>query len=393
MKTYAEIDVDETPIVVLGCGHFFTAESLDGLVGLLDVYTTDNLGRCVGLGDISGALASRIPQCPDCQCPVRQYVAQRYNRVVNRAVMDELSKRFLVSGKTELERLEARIDDLHRSLEESRAAVVRVLLPVGESGGSKGAAKLMPERYRTSRKLDSEIAAFLRTVADRHQPAQKLHDAIIHARHARGADSLAGMLQGLSVSDGLPAVARDKRITLGGRLAQTKARCMVLEDQAAIENALKLPAVPDDEVNSTDGSCAGGTKRFLQACHAFISDCSAAKLPKFAVEASLYFARATRILHWTDVNANKQDYVRDAQKLLEEALVHCQQPFQNVDQLRMATEESLKVLGKERYEVVTAEELAAIKQAMVGGPRGIATHSGHWYNCANGHPVRTARCL
>jgi hypothetical protein len=46
------------------------------------------------------------------------------------------------------------------------------------------------------------------------------------------------------------------------------------------------------------------------------------------------------------------------------------------------------LLQKERYEVVTPEELAAIKQAMVSGPAGIATHSGHWYNCVNGHPVR-----
>jgi hypothetical protein len=41
----------------------------------------------------------------------------------------------------------------------------------------------------------------------------------------------------------------------------------------------------------------------------------------------------------------------------------------------------------EWYEKVTADELAAIKAAMVGGPGGIATHSGHWYNCQNGHPV------
>ena len=65
MKTYAQVDVNETP-VVLGCGHFFTAETLDGLVGMHDVYVTDNTGRCSGLAD-SGALAVKIPQCPDCQ--------------------------------------------------------------------------------------------------------------------------------------------------------------------------------------------------------------------------------------------------------------------------------------------------------------------------------------
>jgi len=44
------------------------------------------------------------------------------------------------------------------------------------------------------------------------------------------------------------------------------------------------------------------------------------------------------------------------------------------------------------YEKVTDEELAAIKLAMVSGPRGIATHSGHWYNCVNGHPFAIGEC-
>lgn len=30
LKSYKEIDPGETPIVVLACGHFFTAETLDG---------------------------------------------------------------------------------------------------------------------------------------------------------------------------------------------------------------------------------------------------------------------------------------------------------------------------------------------------------------------------
>lgn len=44
MKTYSEINVDETPIVVLGCGHFFTAETLDGMIGMSDVYEVDGNG-------------------------------------------------------------------------------------------------------------------------------------------------------------------------------------------------------------------------------------------------------------------------------------------------------------------------------------------------------------
>ncbi|KAH9881757.1 hypothetical protein J1614_000928 [Plenodomus biglobosus] len=30
-KTYSEIDIDKSPVVALACGHFFTAETLDGM--------------------------------------------------------------------------------------------------------------------------------------------------------------------------------------------------------------------------------------------------------------------------------------------------------------------------------------------------------------------------
>ncbi|CRL28667.1 unnamed protein product [Penicillium camemberti] len=45
-----------------------------------------------------------------------------------------------------------------------------------------------------------------------------------------------------------------------------------------------------------------------------------------------------------------------------------------------------------RYEEVTPEELASIKIAMVGGRGGMATNSGHWYNCTNGHPFAIGEC-
>jgi hypothetical protein len=34
---YCDIDINESPIVVLGCGHFWTIETPDGHVGLKDV--------------------------------------------------------------------------------------------------------------------------------------------------------------------------------------------------------------------------------------------------------------------------------------------------------------------------------------------------------------------
>jgi len=56
MKSYGEIDVDETPVVVLGCGHFFTAKSLDGILGMSKVYKVDRYREFTRLKDVSGTL-------------------------------------------------------------------------------------------------------------------------------------------------------------------------------------------------------------------------------------------------------------------------------------------------------------------------------------------------
>ena len=63
-------------------------------------------------------------------------------------------------------------------------------------------------------------------------------------------------------------------------------------------------------------------------------------------------------------------------------------PFQGRDQLKVGIEQSLRLLGREFYAEVTKEEIEAIKRAIVSGRGGIATHSGHWYNYENRHPVK-----
>lgn len=397
MLTYAEIDVDENPIVVLGCGHFFTAESLDGLVGLTDVYTSDRLGQINGLADVSGTFAGKIPQCPDCQAPVRQYVTQRYNRVINRAVIDELSKRFLVHGQMSLRELEQRVNAIEKNLEGTRAEITRPSPThlLGLLGGRiedrfvANRTKKIQERYKTPLKLGNDITTFLRKVADRHQPAQKLHEATVHAMAARTSNSLENAFASLGIHDQVPMVERDRRVVLGGRVLQIRTESMILEDKFHIVKAISN----DAEMKLPGGLPTTLTSTFLKSCKVSIEKSTAANIPKLAVEASLYFASVARMYQSSGLSEERDKekaakYTAEAKALLENALESCKQPFRNADKLRVAVEESLKLLGRLWYEEVTAEELAMIKAAMVSGSEGIATHSGHWYNCENGHPVR-----
>ncbi len=88
---------------------------------------------------------------------------------------------------------------------------------------------------------------------------------------------------------------------------------------------------------------------------------------------------------------NASEHINPAKGLLQIAKDACARGISGADILLYTVEESIKLLGKEWYEEVTAEELAAIEVAMISGPCGIATQSGQRYNCANTHPVSLLR--
>lgn len=396
MKTYAEIDPDESPIIVLGCGHFFTAETLDGLMVMSDVYVINANGGFCGLEDISTKLAGSVPRCPDCQCPVRQHVTQRYNRMINRAVIDEMCKRFLVSGQEELRLFEQQTDKWEQDLEKSSAEVMNSIqqLRLASLTSSFGALKLsyiekvLKVRQEKVRGLQKQIQSITTKFGGRHEPALKLQNATIHAARQRWEkpvleDSI--LLESVSVS------SSDRRVMFRARIAQIRLDYIVLKDKFSIAHALKAAGAMAT-IKIPGGAPAPVAKPFFHLCSTFISECWAENLPKLGVEASLYQAGIVRPFESycrsndTDID-QASAFVVTARSALEQAKTMCARRFENADVLCEAVEDSMKMLRKQWYEEVSAEEIAAIKAAMVTGPQGIATHSGHWYNCANGHPV------
>ena len=397
MKSFGEIDLNETPIVVLGCGHFFTMETLDGHIGMTEVYTQDAWGKYTGLKDISSVLAGSVPRCPDCQCPVRQYCSNRFNRVINRAVIDEMSKRFLVSGKEDLRRLEAEVLQLEVDLEVSRDEIIRSfrqspgsLTQDATPAESLKITRQLTSRYSKARKIEKEIEAFCRKVADKNQPVQKLHEATLTAARRKSIDRL---MTDLSVTDSISAVPRDRRVTLGGRATQLQAECIILTDSISLAKSqnlysrisfidLEVPGSPPEKL----------AKSFFERCKNFIDECDSENLPRLGVEARLYYARVAQsyepYCRSMGINAESASKnVKNAKELLQDAQRLCERSFENAKGLSIAVQQTMNIVGREWYEEVAPEELATIKNAMVSGSRGMSTHSGHWYNCANGHPV------
>ncbi|KAH7629493.1 hypothetical protein B0T09DRAFT_308653 [Sordaria sp. MPI-SDFR-AT-0083] len=390
-KTYEEIDLNETPIVVLGCGHFFTAETLDGLVGMNEVYTVDKTGSYNGLKDLS-VLANAVPSCPDCKRPIRQFATKRYNRVINRAVLDETSKRFLTSGRQQLTKLEEKLQKFEKTLESSREVFKRSY------------TQNTKVRWAIGAELATEAKELSRNMKREHQPTKRLLDSVLTLQLKRRAgESLQQGMDKLSIDSGptsgqVSAPAYDQQVTLGAMMVYIKVKEIKIQDALHLSmNFAQTPVV------------------LLTVCKQVVAAASDAKLPRLVIAASLSYGRVVQLYERSrrkDRNSTRasedgteegkgdkakkekeegEDRAKTAKKLLGDALALCN-TLPNTESDRKAIEATLRLYRTEWYEEVTPEELAAIKTAMVSGRGGIATHSGHWYNCENGHPFAIGEC-
>ncbi|KAM0549905.1 hypothetical protein ACHAPJ_009152 [Fusarium lateritium] len=386
-RSYSEVDLDENPIVVLGCGHFFTGETLDGLVGLSEVYLKDEKGQFVGLKDVSCSLSRNIPLCPDCKQPIRQYATKRYNRLVNRAVMDEIYKRFLIKEREELHQLEQKLEDIENELATTRSSFRKTW--------SSPTAYLVTKRQSGLRELRTKAKKFNMPTKQGRLPTKILVDAIAISQARRTGDSLSVTRQMEAMK--LSQNASKEQTTLRALLVEIKAQELQLRDgfsvttinRDSIERWLKDESLPS-------------LSKFLDNCKTFVKQAEDANLPRVAITGTIAFAKIARLLYWfrnsglDQNNKGSSDAItaeeqsESAIALLNAALVLCSK-LSDGEELKRKLQEAMELFD-DGLEGITPEELASIKSAMVSGSGGMATNSGHWYNCVNGHPFAIGEC-
>lgn len=391
MKTLSEVDLDDSPIVVLGCGHAFTTESLDGSIGMSTAYVVDYNGafsRARGSTFNIDAVATTLPRCPDCQCPVRQYATRRYNRVINRAVIDETSRRFLTTGSADIAELTRRLEAIEANFS------VQVLKRNGKELLSNMSVEIEPfplsqelrERYKQRYGLTIDIDELLRRVDHSNQPYQKLLDAVIASRNKEfnletKMDSLRISPRSLNLDSG-SRILFDQQVFLRAQLLRLKAQCLWLQDKFEVIRGNAVSKMPY-------GLPTTLAPKFLDDCEALFSQACDSKLPKIAFQSSICYLQIARLasINDPDTRTEKMTTINTAKSLLEKVIELCSS-LPETDSMLAVAEKLLQDLSNgPRYEVVTTEELAAIKAAMASGSQGLSTHSGHWYNCRNGHPV------
>ncbi|KAF1915145.1 hypothetical protein BDU57DRAFT_576497 [Ampelomyces quisqualis] len=406
MQPYSEIDLDELPIVALECGHFFTVETLNGHIDLKEVYKQDkNTLRYVALVE-NAQLAAKVPRCPTCREPIRQHVTQRYNRIINKAVVGDMTMRFVLTSQQELQKLELELNTLGEVLDGSRqsmvphSAVASADIKIRDRmlEHARYALDSIDTRYVEANRIEQRIQAFQQRTSIKYQPSNKLHEATFNAINKDLSLDQAFANLSMQSTDTVTKYSGDARIEHGGHLLHMRIQCLVLEDKLEIARSAKKRLPIHFMLPSTlDKSLITQTNAFLNNCLILINSCTRDNLPKLAVEATLYHSRIAQLLGASglvndEARKNAEEHRQMAKELLRKALILCEQPFKGADTLAKAVDMSLKLLGMEFYAEVTKEEIEAIKQAMISGPGGMSTHSGHWYKCVNGHPFAIGEC-
>ncbi|KAF9765505.1 hypothetical protein IL306_002205 [Fusarium sp. DS 682] len=366
-RPFSEINLDENPIIVLGCGHFFTGETLDGLIGPGEACLKAKKGEFVGWKEVSSCFATNVPICPYCEQPIRQHDTKRYGRLVKQAVMDENYRRFLIQNQGELDQLERKLQDLESNLTTTRPSFLKNISPI------TSVTTWAQKRYADLADLRDMANAFEQSMGQKARPTATPVSAIESSQVQATGSSSPGDVQteALGSSQHVPR----QQVTLRARLIYTEAQELHLRDFFALspvsdnasgytsmQNWLKsqsLPTLPD----------------FLNNCADMVKQANDSNLTRIAIAGTLSFAKIARILHYYRDTKNVQssetcmfdavvaeEQTKHACELLDAALVQCSK-FSDGEKLKQKFQECVELFYP-RHEKMTRGELASITSAM-----------------------------
>ncbi|KAM0233116.1 hypothetical protein ACHAP5_010505 [Fusarium lateritium] len=392
-RPYQEVNLDENPIVVLGCGHFFTGKVLDGLVGLDEVYFQDQDGQFAGLKDISSSFSVNLPFCPECKHPFRPFAAMRYNRLTNRAIIDDICKKFLVETRDSLQKLEKDLRTAEKDLKATRASF-------SNSAGywPRGRHSKLEELRESTAMIERQAKQYTRAI-------KPLSDAVLTAHCLSGERTL-------SIAQQIDKVQLGEQLVLRLHLFTTKLYEVQLRDYfSATIKFVGSPSYKSLEKWSKSASLPP-LEKSLNDCRELIKQAADTGHRRVAIAATLSFAKLERLLYYSkdsgvDQNHEKdsfeaivaEDHTKSCRELLRAALVLCSKLSDN-KKLKKRVKKAIGILEPGRR-VLSPHVLASLKSALDGRSSGLGTTSGRWCYCVNGHafatgsfdvPLDAARC-
>ena len=374
-SSYAEINLDENPVIVPLCGHLLTIESMDGHMQMAKYFEFSSADPpwIEGLKSTSKPFeAGDLKGCPLCRMPLRNI--NRYGRIVKRAFIDEATKKFIIWANSTFVPLTQRLANVEEKLGHTKLSTEAITRPdsaTAESIQLKGdpdfqigrVNKLIGKqgRYKELFQLRSGVKKFLTSVRENEQPFSRIYDLVQDARARLGVET---------EFDYAPEVLQTRNRQLATVLLLLCDHLILLEFLMLFKNKLAGQALGAARVLDVDFT------NNRKVCHDLIAESLDRQQPANVVEGQLFWARFVALERGvTPTSEDMEDLLIDARFHLSQARNTCaQHPGQTKGML--AEVEAVETMLKETtfYATVTNEEKAAVYAAMASE----FTGTGHW---------------
>ncbi|KAI1170055.1 hypothetical protein F4777DRAFT_595622 [Nemania sp. FL0916] len=386
---YHEVNLDEDPCIFPDCGHFLTKTNMDGLMDLKQHYemSADLDSTPIALSNSTKPFSmDEVKTCPSCRGSLRNIA--RYGKIVRRAMLDEVTKKFITWSHNAFLQLANKLVDVQMDLTAPKGQPQQQKGAVGKLSGYKGRLLQLQvvnewvgnSRYKAAIQHFNQITTFVHRVRKEEQPLQRVANFVQHAMKQRN-------ITGEFVFD--ESALQIKGVLQASALS-LKCEIMIFTDFMMTRQTL-TDSRPEIKLDLSQE---------MRDCEKLIDAARLSQYPREQVEGHIYFAKfcafaRTLTPEPTEESTSNETSsgVRDRLKQLGVTHIDAANKllvgYPSTAPLKPELEEAEKMLRDATfYTDVSADEMRAVYRAMAGEFLG----TGHWYYCVNGHPFTVGEC-
>ncbi|KAF2671812.1 hypothetical protein BT63DRAFT_180528 [Microthyrium microscopicum] len=380
--TYREINLEESPVIVAPCGHLYTVQTLDGWMEMSTHYEVEGHNIKAILATSTPFSVKEMKACMYC----RGFLGtiNRYSRILRRAFLDEVTKKFISDSNSKLAGFMERYYDEQDNLAKTPSAAgsditayVRPYLsgPIVLQGlpdqQMNRLRKFGARRHADMLKLHGELWRFKKQVSVDEQPFKRVHDRVETLR-AQG-----GTVDELKMQPELIQTGMEVKVHA------LLVRCELFLIQDTLEVRKEGPAHP------LMGDISVNLKRNVEGCEKLIAAAQNAFMPLQLTEGHIFAAQYIALWMSYVENDKRNELRGQGEKHITEAEEAMKKISGSTSGLReMIDAVNIALNGGVFYQPVTSDEMRAVYQAM----RTEFLGTGHWYTCVNGHPFTVGEC-
>ncbi|KXH26632.1 hypothetical protein CSIM01_02933 [Colletotrichum simmondsii] len=399
MDDYGSVDLDEEPCIFPDCGHFYTYTTMDGQMGLRDLYDVSPEGVPTAVKSGSHPFSvTNIKVCPDCRGSLRNI--SRYGRIVRRGLLDESTRKLISWAHSVKQKLTdaffAAQDNLQK-MEKNKFSFPTTQLgfPMSQSAFALRGSRQQQmtqlfkltgnTRHAVLKTLRYQITDFLGSVRKEEQPYQRVAHLVWHVNKRRQTSEYS---------------FDESAIQMGGILDAMKLslRC----DLLLVSDYISLCRNATDGENNGAKSASIDPMPYIKDCKKLIETARLRNYSRLEVEGHIclamfcYFAPPDDAKPTTDApeapKAENSSTTESMIKLGEDHLLEAEKIIKaNPSAATLASEvETARRMLHDGvfYSEVSTDEMRAVYAAMSKEFSG----TGHWYTCRNGHPFTIGEC-